>query len=183
MRDSSIAKNYAEALLELARRAQSLDEWGGYLIAVSNAMANEPKLHNFLAAPQVSAVQKKAVLYAAFADSLPRPILRFLQKLVDNRRQLLIPEIAVQYANLVDEAEGRVHAQVTVARETSDAERDAIGAQLSRKLGKKVVPHLAVNPAILGGVIVRIGDTVMDGSVRRRLTSLRARLSSGAARS
>ncbi len=176
MRDTSIARNYAEALLELARRAESLDQWGALLIAVSNAITNEPKLQNFLAAPQVSAAQKKAVLNKAFADSLPRPMLRFLQKLVDNRRQLLIPEIAVQYANLVDEAEGRVHAQVTVARTTSDSERDAIGAQLSKKLGKSVVPHLVVNPAILGGVIVRIGDTVMDGSVRRRLTTLRTRL-------
>ena len=181
MHEASIARNYAEALLELARRADALDEWGALIIAVSNAMQNEPRLHNFLAAPQVSASEKKAVLQKAFADALPRPVLRFLQKLVDNRRQMLIPQIAVAYANLVDEAEGRVHAQVTVARETGDAERDAIGAQLSRKLGKTVVPHLVVNPAILGGVIVRIGDTVMDGSVRRRLTSLRARLTSGVA--
>lgn len=181
MHESSIARNYAEALLELARRADALDEWGALIIAVSNAMQDEPRLYNFLAAPQVSAAEKKSVLEKAFADALPRPVLRFLQKLVDNRRQMLVPEIAVQYANLVDEAEGRVHAQVTVARDTGDAERDAIGAHLSQKLGKTVVPHLVVNPAILGGIIVRIGDTVMDGSVRRRLTALRTRLTSAGA--
>ena len=105
--------------------------------------------------------------------------MRFLQALVHNRRQMLIPDIAAAYMDLVDQVEGRVHATVTVARETSDADRDMIAAQLSRAFGKKVVPHLSVQPAILGGVVVRIGDTVMDGSMRKRLGLLRATLLSG----
>lgn len=176
MRDASIARNYAEALVSLARRAGALDEWAALISAVASAVSSDQRLQNFLAAPQVAASEKRAVIARAFGDTLPRPMVLFLQKLIDNRRQLLIPEIATEYANLVDEAEGRVHAQVTVARATSDAERDAIAAQLSQKLGKTVVPHVTVNPAILGGVVVRIGDTVMDGSVRRRLATLRARL-------
>jgi len=66
-----------------------------------------------------------------------------------------------------------VHANVTVARQPMDGETDAIAAQLTRVLGKKVVPHVTVNPAILGGLVVRVGDTVMDGSLRRRLHRLR----------
>ena len=73
-------------------------------------------------------------------------------------------------------ADGRVHARVTVAREMSAADQQTIAAQLSRALGKTVVPHIAVDGAILGGVVVRIGDTVMDGSVRRRLAVLRRRM-------
>lgn len=72
-----------------------------------------------------------------------------------------------------------MHARVTVARETDDAERSAIAEQLSRMFGKDVVPHLTVDPSIMGGVIVHVGDTVLDGSVRKRLASLRRRMMTG----
>lgn len=179
MRDTTIARNYAEALLALARKANALDKWGATMLAVSDAVTTDQRLTNFLAAPQVAASDKKKVLAKAFGPVLPRTLLLFLQKLIDNRRQMLIPEIAVEYANLVDETEGRLLAQVTVARETSDADRAAIARQLSDRLGKTVVPHVNVNPAILGGVIVKFGDTVMDGSVRKRLNTLRSKLTAG----
>ena len=89
---------------------------------------------------------------------------------------MVIPEIAQEYRVLIDESEDRVHANVTVAREPSEPEQDALKRQLSRLFGKRVVPHVSINPAILGGVIVKVGDTVMDGSVRRRLASLRTRM-------
>jgi F-type H+-transporting ATPase subunit delta len=92
------------------------------------------------------------------------------------RRQMLIPEIASEYRMLIDESEDRVHVNVTVAREMAEPERDALSRQLGRLFGKRVVPHISLNPAILGGVIVKVGDTVMDGSVRRRLASLKHRM-------
>jgi F-type H+-transporting ATPase subunit delta len=179
MREPTIARNYAEALLALARKAGDLAGWGRMISDVASAVETDVRLRRFLEAPQVGAERKNEILARAFQDRVPRIFLRFLQKLVDNRRQMLIPAIASEYHHLVDAAEGRVHAQVTVAREMDDASRDAIAAQLGRALGKTVVPHVAVNPAILGGVIVRVGDTVMDGSVRRRLGTLRSRLLSG----
>ena len=112
---------------------------------------------------------------------MPRHFLRFLLALVRKRRQMLIPEIATEYHNLVDQSEGRIHANVTVARQASESERNAIAEQLSRVLGKQAVLHVNVNPAILGGVIVKVGDTVMDGSVRKRLAVLRSRIVTGAA--
>jgi F-type H+-transporting ATPase subunit delta len=176
MRETTIARNYAEALFELARRADDLEGWGTAINAVAMAMGSDTRLRNFLAAPQISSAGKKAVLSKAFADRLPAHMVRFLQKLVDNRRQLLIPQVAVEYGNLVDEAVGRLHAQVTVARDASDAEVRAIADQLSRTFATTVVPHVQVNPAILGGVVVRVGDRVMDGSVRKRLQTLRSRV-------
>ena len=179
MRDATIARNYAEVLLILAGRANDLDGWGETFNQVAAAMQSETRLKNFMAAPQIAAVEKNVVLEKAFGGKLPLPMLRFLQKLVLNRRQMLIPEIAVEYGNLVDETAGRVHAQVTVARDTSDTDRATIAAHLGRATGKTVVPHLYVNPAILGGVVVRIGDRVMDGSVRKRLASLRSQMNAG----
>jgi F-type H+-transporting ATPase subunit delta len=182
MRDTTIARNYAEALLTLAQRANDLAGYAAMIGAVADAMQRDEALRRFMESPRISAAEKNALLARAFQDRMPRLFVRYLQALVNNRRQMLIPEVAVEYSNLVDEVEGRIHAQVTVAKQPTDADRAAIAAQLSRALGKQVVPHVAVNPAILGGLVVRVGDRVMDGSVRRRLAMLRRRLATAGAR-
>lgn len=172
MRDSTIARNYAEVLLDLARKGEDLEGWGRMLADVADAMTRERTLRQFLETPRVSAADKNAVLARALGERMPRLFVRFLETLVNNRRQMLIPAIATEYQALVDEATGRVHAQVTLSREPATEERDALARELSRVLGRQVVPHVVVNPEILGGVVVRVGDTVMDGSVRRRLAML-----------
>ena len=176
MREPTIAKNYAETLLELAQRANDLRGWGDMLDQVSDAMESDRRLRTFLESPRVSAQKKNEILQKAYGAQLPRNFLRFLQALINHRRQMLIPVIAHAYHDLVDQVEGRVHASVTVARPADDADRQLVVSQLSRVLGKDVVPHFHVNPGILGGVIVRVGDTVLDGSVRRRLATLRTKM-------
>jgi F-type H+-transporting ATPase subunit delta len=176
MRATTIARNYAEALLVLARKDNGLDGWGEAINGVVTAMESDARLRRFLQAPQISATEKIAVIGKAFSGKLPKNMVRFIQKAVQNRRQMLLPQIAVEYGNLVDEATGRIHAQVTLSREATDADRKVIATQLSRAFAKTVVPHLSVNPEILGGVVVRVGDRVMDGSVRKRLKTLRARI-------
>ena len=176
MHDLAISRNYAEALLALARKSNAADEWAGLINAIAHAIEQDTTLQRFLAAPQVSGADKSAVLGRALSGRAPALFVRFLQKLVSNRRQTMIPAIAVEYGNLLDVAEGRLHARVTVARDLSDADRQAIAESLSKSLKKTVVPHIAVNPSILGGIVVRFGDTVMDGSVRRRLATLKGRM-------
>ncbi|HMA19559.1 MAG TPA: F0F1 ATP synthase subunit delta [Gemmatimonadaceae bacterium] len=176
MRDTTIAKNYAEALLELARRAEDPAGWGKLIRDVANGMQDDVTLQRFLESPKVSEAQKNEVFFQALGDRVPRHFLRFLQTLVRKRRQMLIPEISVEYDKLLDIHENRVHANVTVARETSSADEARIAEQLSRVVGKSVIPHMNVNPAIIGGVVVKIGDTVMDGSVRRRLARLKSQI-------
>ena len=176
MRDSTIARNYAEALLELARRAEDPAGWGKLMRDVANGVQQDITVQHFLESPKVSEAQKNEVFFQAFGDRVPRHFLRFLQTLVRKRRQMLIPQISDEYDKLLDIHEGRVHANVTVARETSAEDAAEISEQLSRVVGKTVVAHLNVNPAIIGGVVVKIGDTVMDGSVRRRLGRLKAQI-------
>lgn len=176
MRDVSIARNYAEALLTLASKAKDPAGWGALISALGDALTQDQTLQRFLEAPQVSAAQKSAVLGKALADKAPATFVRFVQKLVANRRQMLLPEIAGAYHDLLDAAEGRVHARVTVARAYDDAAKAALTAALSKALAKTVVPHVQVDERIIGGVVVRVGDTVMDGSVRRRLGKLRSAL-------
>ena len=176
MRATTIARNYAETLLELARRAGDLRGWGQAIDDVSDAVQNDRTLRLFLESPRVSATQKNRIIGRAFEGQLPAVFIRYLQALVNHRRQMLLPQIASEYHDLVDQVEGRMHANVTVSAEPADRERRAIAKELSRVYGKEVVPHFTVNPAILGGVVVRVGDTVLDGSVRRRLASLRSRM-------
>lgn len=175
MRDTTIAENYAEALFVLAKKANDLHGWNALIGGLADAMGRDRTLRLFLESPRIAASEKNQVLARAFADA-PSRFVRFLQAVVRNRRQMLLPEIAAAYMDLVDHVEGRIHAQVTVARDMSDVDREAIAQQLSRVFGKTVVPHLTVHPAILGGLVVRVGDAVIDGSVRKRLGTLKARL-------
>ena len=176
MREPTIARNYAETLLELAQKAGDLRGWGDMIERVADAMESDRRLRVFLESPRVSAQRKNEIVQKAFGGQLPRNFVRYLQALVNHRRQMLIPTIAHEYHDLVDRVEGRVHASVTVVREADEADAALVTKHLSRSLGKNVVPHFHVNPAILGGVIVRVGDTVLDGSIRRRLSKLRARM-------
>jgi len=189
MRDASIARNYAEAALELARRAGSatgrvseeLERWGRWLDDVATAVQDDDRVRRFLESPKVSARHKNEIIGKALegGGQVQPTFIRFLQSLVTHRRQMLVAAIAAEYHHLVDVVEGRLHAAVTVARPADDAERSLIATRLSKAFGKEVIAHYYVNPAILGGLVVRVGDTVLDGSSRRRLGLLKARMLAG----
>lgn len=176
MREPTISRNYAEALVLLAQKADDLDGWGAMITEFADAVETDARLRGFLATPRMSAKGKVEIITRAFQDRLPRLFVRFLGAVIANRRQHLIPQIASEYALIVDDLQGRVYARVTVASEPDAAMRSSVEKQLSTITGKRVVPHFVVKPEILGGVIARVGDTVMDGSVARRLESLRGHM-------
>jgi F-type H+-transporting ATPase subunit delta len=172
----TVARNYAEALLALAQKAGDAAGWGAMLSQLAAAIDSDTTLQRFLASPKIAGARKSAMLTRSLTDRVPAHFVRFVQTLVRNRRQGMIPAIAAEYDDLLDAVEGRVHARVTVALETDAAQATMIADRLSSVMGKTVVPTLTVNPEIIGGVIVRIGDSVMDGSVRRKLALLKSRM-------
>ena len=176
MRNSTIARNYAEALLELAKRAKDLRGWGSLINGIADAMRADQTLRAFLETPRVDAASKNAVLRKALTDRAPAKFVRFVESVVSHRRQMLFPEIAQEYMDLVDAAENRMHAHVTVAKAADEKTQKMIADRLSKIFDKTVVPHVTVDERILGGLVVRVGDTVMDGSIRRKLGTLKQRM-------
>jgi F-type H+-transporting ATPase subunit delta len=176
VRGETIARNYAEALFDLAEREGELVRYGDGIDLVARLIDEHRDFRAFLETPRVPAAEKKAVLRKTLAGSVPPRVLNFLLLTIDKRRQRLLRDIARAYHELVDDRLNRVRVEVTVARPQDDAVIARLGEALSGLLGKTAVPSLRVKPEILGGVIVRAGDTIYDGSLRRRLDRMRRQL-------
>lgn len=175
MRAPSIARNYAEALFTLGEHGGRTAEYADLIGAMAAAIASAPEVEAVLVSPRVPKAAK-ADLLARALPAAPRDFVLFLQAVVRRGRQSLFSEIAEAYQGLLDVKLNRVHARVVVAREPNAALQDSIREALAAALGKDVVPEFMVDPEILGGTIVRVGERVYDGSVRRRMTRLRRQL-------
>ena len=125
--------------------------------------------------PRVPKSEKARILGAALKD-VPREFVLFLQALVKRGRQQLLGEIAREYHRLLDIKFNRVRAGVTLAHPADESLKKSIQDRLSQQLGKEVLASFSVDPEILGGTVVRVGERIHDGSLRRRLTRLRRQL-------
>ena len=173
MRDATIARSYAEALLELGERHGERDAFAVALQQIAGVLESTPAARNFIETPQIGVAEKKQALREALTGRVPPLFLNFLFVILQKRRQRLIRSIAREYMALLDERLGRLHVEVTLARPADAATEAQIAERLTAVLGKTVVPHVHENPKIIGGIIVRYGDRVFDGSVRRKLISLK----------
>ena len=171
----AVARNYAEVLYDLASATDAHLEFGDLIDAVASAITTSPEIQAVLVSPRVPKAQKSELFGKALGD-LPVPFVRFLQAVVQRGRQGLLREIAAQYTGLVDIKHNRIRAGVTLARAASPELERSITEALTKALGKEVVATFATDPAILGGTVVRVGERVYDGSVRRRMTRLRRQL-------
>jgi F-type H+-transporting ATPase subunit delta len=178
MRAEIIARNYAETLLELARRNGGRPTVEQFLAAMDEVaeLLADGRVREFLATPRVSAEAKKEALRTALAGRAPEPFLRFLMVVFDKRRQRLLGAIAEQYRLLVDEMFGRVRLSVEISHAPDAALQAEIGTALANRMGKVVIPTFTVNPELLGGMVVRMGDEILDGSLQSRVLGLRRRL-------
>lgn len=175
MRNQTIARNYAAALFELGQRHDEAQAYADAFSALDEVLADDRVLR-FLETPKVEPEDKRAVLRTALEGRVPDRFLHFLLLVVTKRRQVLLPVIRSEYRTLLDAAVGRIHADVTLARAADVEAERLITERLSALLGKDVIPHITVNPAILGGLVVRYGDRAMDGSLRRQLLTLKRQM-------
>jgi F-type H+-transporting ATPase subunit delta len=175
LRSETIGRNYAEALFQLGERSGNMERYADLVDAVAAAVETTPRLQAVLMSPRISKAEKGRLLGEALRD-VPREFVLWLQALVKRGRQSMLREISSQYLALLDLKLDRVRAGITLAREPDDKLKRTIQEALSRQLGKQVIPAFSVEPEILGGAIVRVGERVLDGSVRRRMTKLRRQL-------
>jgi len=179
VRDSTIARNYAEALFDAGERAKLTEQFADLIEAVAGAIDADERVRIVLESPRVHKEQKQALLARALRGKAPDQFVRFLSAIIKRGRQGLIAAVSTEYLNLVDIKFNRVHAGITVAREPDETLQREIRERLSRILGQEVIPHFSLEPGILGGLIVRVGDRVMDGSIRRKLLRLRKGMLTG----
>ena len=176
MKAAVVARNYAEALIAIAEEAKAVEQFGSLIDAVAGAVDSDAGLQAVLMSPRVRKAQKQEILGRALGKVAPPQFVKFLQAVVQRGRQDIFPEISEAYQALADRHFNRVHASVVTAREADEKLRAVITERLTKAMGKAVVPHFRADPGILGGVIVRLGDRVLDGSIRRRIQTLRGRM-------
>ncbi len=176
MREDTVARSYAETLFALAERHEGLEVYAAGVETLARLLDESPRLRLFLETPRIADVHKKAVVRTALEGEVPAGLVRFLLVTIDKRRQRLIRAIAREFQALLDAHYGRQHVELTVARALDEETLQVVARRLSRMLGKEAVPHVRVKPSILGGVVIRAGDTIYDGSVRRRLDRMRRQL-------
>ncbi len=175
MRTETIARNYAEALFEVAGQTDQPDRYADLVDAVAAAIETIPQVKAVLMSPRVPKAAKARFLGEALKQA-PREFVLWVQAVVKRGRQQILPEIAREYQALLDQKLNRVRASVTLARKPDDKLKTLIEERLSRQLDKQVIAAYLIDPEILGGAVIRVGDRVLDGSVRRRVTKLRRQL-------
>lgn len=175
MGTSAVSRNYAATLFELAGRDGSEVRFGELIGEVGRLYATEPAFHRFLNAPSVALADKKDALRAALAGA-PDLFVRFLMVVLDRRRGSVLPAIAEGYRELLDRQAERIRPRVTLPYEADEELKAVIVAVLERKFEREVIPEFHTDARIVGGVIVRAGDMLIDASIRRQLKDLKREL-------
>jgi len=178
---SAVAARYANALADVVTASKSTlspQQTIAELRVFEGTLRGSAELQNALITPAVPGNRKKAVV-ARIADLLKLSAItrNFLYVLVDHRRIASLSEIIQDFEAVLDARLGYAQAEVTSARELSEAQRRELNSKLERLTGKRIRMRFAVDQALIGGAIARIGSTVYDGSVRGQLGSLERRLS------
>ncbi len=179
MKSVTVARNYAEALFAAGEATGQVELFGALIDAVAGAVAADQRIAVALESPRVSKGAKARILERALKGEAPAEFVRFLQAVVRRGRQGLFGEIAQEYLILLDKQLNRVHAGVTLAQGPDARTEKEILARLTKALGREVRAHFRIDRTIVGGVVVRVGDRILDGSVRRRLMALKRRMLTG----
>src|SRR2546430_10337614 len=182
MLKGAIARRYAGAIFEIARKEKTLDRTLEDVKEITRLFAIR-KLAYLLREPKIPAQHKETAIRQALANKVLPTSLNLALLVVQRELVELMPNIASELEQLVLDYKNQAIAEVTTAMKLDDAHTDLIKQALERRTGKTILVKTKVQPEILGGVIARVGDRIIDGSVRYRLNALRQQVLAGSASS
>ncbi len=180
MKSTRVAHRYAHALMEIAEEQHAVEQVAADLALIGATVKASRDLRLLLASPVIREGKKKAVFQDLWGSQLHRSTMAFLLLLAKKQREPVLPEVIEEFAALHDQKLGVVGAEVRTAVPISTAQEAELRKELSRSTGKRVRLRTSIDPSIRGGLVVRIGDRVVDASVRRQLERLRERFLEGA---
>ncbi len=170
----STARHYAQAIFELAEQEQSFAKWQERLSRLRKLLEGS-ELGAALRSPEFSASQRRELAQAVLArdPEIDKEAANLLRLLLDSRRTSMLAAIQAGYQQLLDRRDGRVAARISTAVEVSPEELARFSKELSQRLGVDVNFEAQVDPSLLGGAVVRVGDRVFDASLKTKLQQLR----------
>jgi F-type H+-transporting ATPase subunit delta len=175
----SAARRYAEAAFEVAMRDNAVETWRSELESAAEVVAEE-RIGRALANPSIPLETRTATAEATFGRMVGRQVLNLIGLMLRRGRIEELPRLAAEFGRLDDERQGITHATATSAAKLTADEVRALTQRLEQFTGGRIELDVQVDPSLLGGVVVRVGDRLIDGSVRSRLERLRNQLVSGA---
>ena len=172
---TTIARPYAEAAFALAREANALPVWS-QMLRFASAVVAEPRMAQALDNPKFTAGDKESLLLSVCGDKLDHLGRGFVRVLVEADRVALLPQIEALFEQLKNDADGVAKARIDSAFALSDAELAELTRALEKRFGKRIEASVSVNPELIGGARITVGDTVIDASVQAQLQAMAGRL-------
>ena len=164
-----VSRVYAEALFRASKERGVVDEINDTLQDLAEMMRAHPEFHHFLGAPMINAGRKKAAVEKALQGQVDAMVVDFLCLLIDKDREEALEGIVQQFRKLADEDAGRIRVAATTSHALSDEQRASLLESLKQTLQSDCTLEASVEPELIGGMVLRIGDKLYDGSVRRQL--------------
>ncbi len=165
------ARPYAQAAFDEAQASGALKSWSEMLLSLAE-VANHPEVRSVVSNPRVAKEKLDELMKAFIGDDASVQQSNFVRVLVDNKRVLLLPEIAEIFEALKAEAEKTVNVVIDSAFELSAVQKTKITSSLKQRFGQEITLACNVNEELLGGIVIRAGDEVIDGSARTRLSEM-----------
>lgn len=174
---NTLARPYAKAAFEFAVAANKLDAWSG-MLALAASVISDAVFAERVNNPAVTGERKAEDLLMVCEGQIDAEFSNFIRTLAESDRLSLIPVIAELYEQTKAEHDRAILVEVESAFELNDDQQKTLATALSKRLDRTVTPHVTINPALIGGVLIRAGDLVIDGSVRGKLEKLAEALKS-----
>ena len=176
MLTNQLSSKYAQALYELAKAEDRLEETREELVTVSETIAGHRELAILMYNPLVPVQAKKETIKTVLGDEMSGLVCKFLWLLLDKRRETLLSGIVTEYQKLINQGQNVLEAEVITALPLSVIEKQVLSDKLRKVTGKRILLKVCIDKNIIGGIIVKIGDKLIDGSVARQIKTLEAAL-------